>query len=354
MRVWIDLANSPHPLLFAPVADALEADGHTVLVTVRDHAQTLALTRERWDRFTCIGGESPHGRMAKARRLAARVRALAAWAKRYQPEVALSHNSYAQIVAARLAGIPVVTAMDYERQPANHLAFRLADIVLVPEALPAGAIRRQGARPSKVRRYPGIKEAIYTGDFEPNTAVPTDLGIDRSDETVLVVVRTPPSGALYHRLENPLFVPALEAISRQPQVRCVILPRNAAERGSLQTLGLSNCVIPGAAIDARALVYEADLVLGAGGTMTREAALMGVPTFSLFAGPQPAVDRWLEQSGGLRRLTSVGELDALTKRDHPPRTPEELRRSGRQTLSTFLAATVEAGSRRLSSRRGGE
>jgi len=38
----------------------------------------------------------------------------------------LSHNSYSQIVAARLLRIPVVTAMDFEHQPANHLAFRLA------------------------------------------------------------------------------------------------------------------------------------------------------------------------------------------------------------------------------------
>ena len=37
MRVWIDLANSPHPLLFAPVVRLLEEHGHEVLVTVRDN-----------------------------------------------------------------------------------------------------------------------------------------------------------------------------------------------------------------------------------------------------------------------------------------------------------------------------
>src|SRR5437764_360637 len=43
VRVWIDLANTPHPVLFAPIADELEAQGHEVLVTARDHAQTVAL-----------------------------------------------------------------------------------------------------------------------------------------------------------------------------------------------------------------------------------------------------------------------------------------------------------------------
>src|SRR5262249_12426577 len=48
VKVWIDLSNSPHPLLFAPIARALEGRGHEVAVTVRDHAQTLELARERW------------------------------------------------------------------------------------------------------------------------------------------------------------------------------------------------------------------------------------------------------------------------------------------------------------------
>jgi hypothetical protein len=38
-------------------------------------------------------------------------------------------------------GLQVVTAMDFEGQPANHLAFRLAHVILMPEAVPASAIR---------------------------------------------------------------------------------------------------------------------------------------------------------------------------------------------------------------------
>ena len=50
--------------------------------------------------------------------------------------MALSHGSYAQIVAARLARVPAVTMMDYEHQPANHLSFRLARRVIVPATFP--------------------------------------------------------------------------------------------------------------------------------------------------------------------------------------------------------------------------
>ena len=51
-------------------------------------------------------------------------------------------------------------------RPANHLSFRLADIVLVPQAFPE-SMRRFGAAASRVRRYPGVKEDVYLADLNP-------------------------------------------------------------------------------------------------------------------------------------------------------------------------------------------
>ena len=158
MKVWIDLSNSPHPLLFAPIVGRLESLGHAVRITARDNAQTVELARQRWDDVHVIGGPSMGGRAAKARGMLDRIRELRGWACRERPDVALSHNSYAQIVAASTLGIHTVTAMDYEHQPANHLAFRLAHTVLLPEALSHPSVRRQGATPRKLRFYPGLKE----------------------------------------------------------------------------------------------------------------------------------------------------------------------------------------------------
>ena len=158
MKIWIDLANSPHPLLFSPVARELEQRGHEVLVTARDNAQTVELTRERWRDFVVIGGESPRSLAPKAVALTRRSLALRRWARSNRPDIALSHNSYAQIVAARALRMPILTAMDFEHQPANHLAFRAADAILVPDVLPRGVIRRQGAtRPqaAALRRLQG-------------------------------------------------------------------------------------------------------------------------------------------------------------------------------------------------------
>jgi predicted glycosyltransferase len=159
--VWIDFANSPHPVLFEPLVAELRAQGHRVVLSARDHAQTIELARRRWSDVQVIGGKSPLGRGAKARAIIARARSLAHFAREAGADVAVSHNSYAAAVAARLAGIPCLTAMDYEFQPANHIAFRAARRVLVPQDFPARTLRMEGGTRRKVWRYEGFKEEVY-------------------------------------------------------------------------------------------------------------------------------------------------------------------------------------------------
>jgi predicted glycosyltransferase len=335
MKVWIDMSNSPHPLLFAPIARRLDEVG----VTARDNAQTVELTLERWPAATIIGEPSPKSRAQKARVMAKRVRALGQWARSFRPDVALSHNSYGQIVAARMLGLRVVTAMDYEGQPANHLAFRLAHLILMPEALRNSRVRRQGASASRTTFYPGFKEEIYLGDFEPDPGVLVSLGV-QPDVHPLVVVRTPPSRAVYHQFGNPLFGRVMETLGKDLNVHVVALPRHVEQRIAIEALGLPNVVVPEHAVDSRSLIYQADLVVGAGGTMTREAALMGVPTYSVFAGEQPAVDRQLERAAHLQRLQSADEFASVEPRSTPPRAIADLRARATMLVEIFIKATV--------------
>src|ERR1051325_7664090 len=41
--IWIDLDNSPHVPLFAPIIEHFRREGVDVLLTARDHAQTIQL-----------------------------------------------------------------------------------------------------------------------------------------------------------------------------------------------------------------------------------------------------------------------------------------------------------------------
>ena len=77
MRIWIDLANSPHVPFFSAIAQEFLNLGHEVEFTARDFAETVALAEQSQLRAVTIGGYGG-GRVAgKASNLASRAWELA-------------------------------------------------------------------------------------------------------------------------------------------------------------------------------------------------------------------------------------------------------------------------------------
>lgn len=310
MLVWIDFANSPHVPLFEPVIERLAALNASFVLTVRDHAQTLALAQRTFDEVHVVGAGSPPGGFRKGGSIAARAVALRRVARATRPDVALSHGSYAQVLAARTAGVPAVTMMDYEFQPANHLSFRLANRVVVPMIFPKTALRRFGARKRKVVRYEGFKEELYLGTFQPTESVLSELGLDRS--RVIAVMRPPPEGALYHRAGNDRFDQLLADAAAREDVQVVVLPRLSAQTATYARR--PRLIVPEHPVDGRSLLAHADLMIGAGGTMNREAALLGTPTYTVFSGRLAAVDTELIRRGHLHDLRGEKSRPSFVKK----------------------------------------
>jgi hypothetical protein len=304
MKWWIDIANAPHATLFRPVVPQLEARGHEVVVTVWDRGQTSALAHQFWPDARVVG--VPGFRrpvLAKATSLWDRATALRAMLSGEPPDVALGHNSYSQLVAAKRMRIPAITMMDYEHQPANHLAFRLADLVVTPTVIPPAALRHFGLRDSSLVQYAGYKEQFALADFEPDPDFRRDLGID--EEEVVAVVRPAAEGALYHRHRNTLCDDVIERLI-SADARVLLTPRTKDQASQYQRRG--GVQVLTAPVSGADLLYAADLVIGAGGTMTREAAVLGTPTWSIFEGRQAAVDQNLSGQG---RLTFLRDADDL-------------------------------------------
>ena len=218
MRIWIDLANSPHVPFFRALIPEFVARGHQVEITARDFAQTVELALNAGMTPHVIGGHGGGSITGKAGNLIGRAAALRKWARDRGFDIAVSHNSYAQIAAAAALGVKAVTLMDYEHQPANHLAFRLASRVIVPRAFPAAELKKYGASTRKVKRYEGTKEDVYLADFAADSGFGKTLrGLGVNSEDVLVVARPPAREALYHRFENELFDELLVSLSVRDQ-----------------------------------------------------------------------------------------------------------------------------------------
>jgi uncharacterized protein len=320
VRVWVDITNSPQVLVFRPLIALLRERGHEVEVTTRDYAQTLDLLRLQEIPHELVGPRHAGGRaLSKVGAMGRRLASLRRWARGRGFDVALSHASHELPLAARSLGIPSAYAFDYEFARAQHgLGSRAARRVVVPDAIPQDRLDRLGAHARKVRRYPGLKEEYYLADFEPDPAVFDALGLDR--DRVLVVVRTPPEVSLYHRHGNPLFGDVLRRLGADSGVHAVVLPRTEDQRDALAELALPSLVVPEQAVDAQSLVALSDLVVSAGGTMNREAAALGVPVYTTFAGRLGAVDEGLIREGRLRALHAASGL-ALEKRARASASP---------------------------------
>ena len=176
----------------------------------------------------------------------------------------------------------------------------------MPDAIPVSAITAHGARPANVVRFPGLKEEYALWGFEADPSVRVDLGV-RAD-ALLAIMRPPPELALYHRTDNPLFEQVLRALSADARVDQIVLPRTREQADAVRALRLERVIVPERAVDARSLVATADLVVSAGGTMNREAVVLGTPVWTTFAGTLGAVDRALITAGRLQQLQRVDQL----------------------------------------------
>jgi len=316
MRVWVDLTNSPHVLVLRPVVAALRAQGHDVQITARDYAQTLGLLERFGIDHTVVGRHRGERLAAKAAGLAQRSRALKRWARGRGFDLALGHGSNDVSVAARLLGIPCATMFDYEWATVQHnVNCRLAQAVVVPDAIPPRRLARYGAR-GKIAAYAGLKEEYYLADFEPDPVVLSELGLDPSRP--IAVVRTPPEVSLYHRFENDVFGEVLARLQEEQTVVLLRTPQQRAELGD-------GFIVPERVIDAQSLIAYADLVVSAGGTMNREAVALGTPVWTTFQGRLGAVDERLIAEGRLRVLERAKDVE-IVKRAVGAWRPERVRR----------------------------
>lgn len=311
-RLWVDMTNSPHVLVLRPIIDEFRRRGWDVDVTAREFAQTLPLL-ERFDiPYTLIGRHRGRAMAAKAWGLLARSAAMVRFGAGRHFDLALSHASNDLPVASRLLGIPHVTMFDYEfAKLSHHINVRLSRKALVPDAIPLSALSAYGGTERKVDRYPGLKEEYYLADFEPDESVPARLGLD--PDKVTVVLRTPPSMAAYHRMENPVFDDVLREIASRDEVQAVALVRTPDQIAGIEGVDSGNIVVPREVVDAQSLVYFADVVVSGGGTLNREAVALGTPAYTVFQGVMGAVDTQLMRDGRLFQLERAADLPLVKK-----------------------------------------
>ncbi len=312
MRVWIDLTNTAHVVVLRPLVERLEDAGHEVELTARPLSHTLDLLDDWGHPYTALGAYGGVGKLGKARAAADRALRMVRFGRGRGFDAALAHGSTDLPVACRVLRIPNATMFDYEFAVVQHnVNCRLANRVLVPEAIPAERLARFGAKGDKLVHYPGLKEEYYLHGFEPDTGLPERLGATAG--APLAVVRTPPAYALYLGGAESALLPRVLGQLADGGAQTVVLPRTPGQADAVDAMGIEGVHVPRRAVDGRSLVALADLLVSAGGTMNREAAVLGTPVWSMFEGRLGAVDELLVHQGRLRLLRDPDDIVVTRK-----------------------------------------
>jgi hypothetical protein len=312
LRIWIDLENSPHVLFFEPVVGELRRRGHDVVITARRFCNTLPLARARGLAVHAIGRGHDTGRNNTLKRCFHVLRSAQLWgfARAQRFDVAASHVSRTQASAAARLGIPTWAAGDYEHSYLWDM--RSVRCFMAPDVIPVDAFDRAGIPRAVIQPYDGLKEDVYLNGFQPAVDVRRMLQV-REDE-VLVVFRPSSDNAHYgsdssraveHRMVQRLVL--------QEGIRIVILPRTAHQQRRLRAHYRTNgkLQIHDGALDGPSAIHAADLVVSGGGTMAREAAVLGIPAISCFTGPLGAVDAFLARQQRIRLVRAVDDAERI-------------------------------------------
>lgn len=331
--LWVDLENTPHVLFLEPIIARLREKGWQVRITAKPQSQTLALAKARGMMVERIGAGDLVGHAWKVLGGLRRGAQLMRWVRSQGKPWILVCSSRTAALAAYLLRIPVVGLLDYEHAEHRTLA-RASRSLWLPDAL--RSVRLPKATQRVARFYVGLKENLYLDTMALDRQVErAAIGIPSAAR--LVVTRPPATTAHYASNHNyGIWLAAIRGVATLPRVQMIVVPRNADQERQV-TRDLESITVArvlGDIVSGPSLIAAADLVIGGGGTMNREAAVLGVPVWSVFTGLTPAIDEQLSREGRLRWVRSENELTAALRDGFPPR------RQGRGPFPAGLAAIV--------------
>jgi uncharacterized protein len=314
MSLWIDLDNSPHVHFFAPIIRNLDREGVKYFITIRSFSQTEELARSYGFDFVTIGTHRARHHVAtRVGETTARACKLAPYVWKRKATAAVSHNSRALLLASYFLNIPAMTLYDYEFA-FSAFSNRVSQKVVVPSEIPVARLLDQGLRLDKLVRYPGLKEEVYVYDFQPKEDILSELDLDPARQ--IITLRPPQTWAHYHNTWSEVLLDALiRRLGQEQSAQVMVLCRTAEQADAMShKYGLDSPPfrVLRKAVDGLSLMWYSDAIFSGGGTMVREAALLGLNAHSIFAGKLGAADAALERQGKLKMIREVSEIDRLS------------------------------------------
>jgi len=260
-RIVLDASTPKDALIISYLAPLLERGGHEYLVVSRESTQTTGLL-DRLGISHVVTGWYGTDIASKYRATLDQENRLMKVFQDYEPDLVWSHGNVAVIRTAYQLGIPVLYSNDTPHNiPVVKLTVSLATRLVTPEAVAPCKWVEHGADPCSIRVYRGTEEYTWARHYIDVDRERLRREFFEEPPERLIIFRMVEYKASYsYGAEVPVREIA-ERISRYAHV--AVIPRYGEEESILR--GAS-----------------ADMVVSSGGTMAREAGIMGVPTISFY------------------------------------------------------------------------
>jgi len=279
MKIWYDACTGKQIRYAVAITKRLRALGHELILTTRTHPDTVHLAKLLKEDFLAVGKYDPTSKFSMLKASSHRQLLLCEMFEQQTPDVAISHRSVELCRVAFGLGIPNIATHDSEfADVINRLTMQLIDFLVVSKALPKSSVEGYGIK--KIFRFDGVDEVAWIKDFKP--AIKYDF------KRPLIVVRELESKAAYAEGEEDVTRILAKKLTSLGNV--LFLPR-------YQKKPEKNLIVPKEFIDTASLVSQADLVISAGGTISREASLQGVPTIVIPLLGRYCVNNYLAKKG---------------------------------------------------------
>ena len=336
MNIWIDLTNSPHVNFFAEMIRQLQKE-HKVILTCRHLANTVEMLDMEGFEYTVVGGHAGASRIKKLLAFPHRVLALTKFLKGKNIDVAISHSGFNLPAAARLLGIPSIYVNDNEHAKANWQAFLFANIVMIPEPLQRLSKRKRWDMLADVIVYPGVKEAIYLHK--------KGYSLSKNGRLEKIYIRTEPWSAQYYSARKGFMDGLLNELADRYKV--YVLPRDDLQKDYYLAKSITGLHVVERTLNLETIVSNCDLFIGAGGTMTRELAILGIPTISIYQGKLLEVDKYLIEHNCMihNSMLTISEVEQFYK-NHKVSDSQEIMQKGRDAFELIVDNLLDTGNGR--------
>ncbi len=295
MRFWYDACTGKHTRYGAAIGKQLRKAGHEFVFTTREHPDTLPLAKLLGEKPIVVGKYSPESLASRLEESAERVILFSKLFKEKKPDMAIAHQSVELCRTAFGLGIPIILTADTPHAlSVNRLTIPFADTLVVSEALPKSFAYSYCAK--NVVPFKGVDEVAWIQDFKPAKTT--------SVKKPLIVLRQMENKAAYALGRVHVVETLAEKLSALGNVH--LIQRYNAEG---KTFGEKPTFE-----DSVNLVYNADLVVSYGGTIAREAALLGVPSIAISDMAKTNVNTYLAKKGFPLFITDEQQVIEFAKK----------------------------------------